>query len=223
MIRNAFKLHFVFACEGSGGRLDKKHLAIIVVISLLIITSSFVFMVLNERSTPESYEYIDGIRLSNNTIDLNVNPVVNVSYRSIIDIDIHDGYISSEGGVNWRATHKAFNENYSGEDLSIKLRDSIIKQMISDADVQGENSTILLKAIYVCYHNWTERPNMIPCYAERASLNGTEVWAIAFNSALGYGGSISHEDMWFISIPMIEDGSYLVAPLSPILCWSGSD
>ena len=88
---------------------------------------------------------------------------------------------------------------------------------------QGENSTILLKAIYVCYHNCTERPNMIPCYAERASLNGTEVWAIAFNSALGYGGSISHEDMWFISIPMIEDGSYLVAPLSPILCWSGSD
>ena len=201
--------------------MNKKTLLIVACVLLIVFILLGLYIIPTSTTPPEplEYEYRDGIRLTTDSVDIRVDPIVNLSYRDI-------PYLSSGSpgsDVNWMKNHQAFDENYSANDLSIILRDSIVRKMMTIAETNGENSTVLLKAVYVCYYNWTERPNMIPCYAERANFNGTEIWAIAFNRGIGFEGSISHEDLYFISIPQIEKDSFIESPSDAILYWFGSD
>jgi len=114
-------------------------------------------------------------------------------------------YSSDPKSVPYGETHSNFSKNYTGSDLSIELRDTIIQNMTEKAIDFGENSTILFEAIKVIYNDsWDERPTRIPCYAEKAFYNNESVWIIVFNRANSYEGGIGHFDIYFVSIPIIK-------------------
>lgn len=129
-------------------------------------------------------------------IELRCEPVVVVTGYN---------YSSDPKSVPYGEIHSYFSQNYSGSDLSIELRDVIIKNLTDKIFELGENSTILFEAIRVIYNNtWDKRPTRIPCYAEKAFFENESVWVIAFNRANSFVGGIGHFDLYFVSIPILK-------------------
>ena len=114
----------------------------------------------------------------------------------VTDID----YTSAPLAVPYTDVHQVFAENYSGADLSVDLRDDIITEMQEKAVEIGENPDVLFECIKATYPDWNERPNRIPCYAEKCVYESEQVWAIAFNRANSFEEtSLSHFDLFFVS------------------------
>jgi len=101
--------------------------------------------------------------------------------------------------VPYEEVHDKFARNYSGEDLSIKLRDEIIRNMREKAEEVGADAAILYQCIKATYSDWDERPKRIPCYAEKCIYENESIWAIAFNRANRFEGSLEHFDLFFVS------------------------
>jgi len=102
--------------------------------------------------------------------------------------------------VPYSATHENFASIYSGADLCFDLRDDVIDQMCDKAEHINEDPQILYYCIKSTYSDWNERPNRIPCYAERCRYQGQTIWAIAFNRANSFDEeSLSHFDLYFVS------------------------
>lgn len=110
------------------------------------------------------------------------------------------GYTSDPLSVPYQEVHDEFAENYSGEDLSIELRDEIIESMREKAEELEEDAEILYQCIRATYPDWNERPNRIPCYAEKCIYENESIWAIAFNRANSFDeSSLDHFDLFFVS------------------------
>ena len=63
---------------------------------------------------------------------------------------------------------------------------------------------------------------MIPCYAELAVYNDTEVWALAFNRANSFEEtSLRHFEVYFVSIPYLEANLISACNSSAVLYWWG--
>jgi hypothetical protein len=140
--------------------------------------------------------------VSNN--EKNLNKDINLLCEPIV-VASGINYSSDPKSVPYGETHSNFSKNYTGSDLSIELRDTIIQNMTEKTNDLGENSTILFEAIKVTYNDsWDERPIRIPCYAEKAVFNNESVWIIAFNRANSFEGMIGHYDIYFVSIPIIK-------------------
>ena len=136
------------------------------------------------------------IGVSGCTSAVESDPVVVVT-----DID----YTSDPASVPYEETHSEFAEKYSGADLSIGLRDEIISIMRDKAEELGENAEVLYQCIKATYTNWSERPNRIPCYAEKCIYETESVWAIAFNRANSFDEeTLGHFDLFFVSISNYE-------------------
>ncbi len=101
--------------------------------------------------------------------------------------------------VPYEEVHDKFARNYSGEDLSIELRGEIIRNMREKAEEVGEDAEILYQCIKATYSDWDERPKRIPCYAEKCIYENESIWAIAFNRANSFEGSLAHFDLFFVS------------------------
>jgi hypothetical protein len=132
-------------------------------------------------------------------------------------------YSSNPDDVPYDESHKRFKENYTGGDLSIELRDTIVQNMTERAEQLGENSSIIYEAIKVTYDNWQERPIMIPCYAEKAIYNYEPVWIIAFNRCNGFEDDIRHFDIFYVSIQTLETQWYTGCNSSSVVYWFGCD
>jgi len=114
-------------------------------------------------------------------------------------------YTSDPVSVPYEETHSEFAENYSGADLSVGLRDEIINIMRDKAEELGEDAEVLYQCIKATYTNWNERPNRIPCYAEKCRYEDEATWAIAFNRANSFDEeSLGHFDLFFVSIADYE-------------------
>ena len=159
----------------------KKQFTIIIILLIVVLLSGCVSN--NEKNLIED-------------IELKCKPVVLVTGLN---------YSSDPKSVPYGESHSNFSQNYTGNDLSIELRDVITQNIIEKAKDLGENSTILFEAIKVIYNNsWDKRPTKIPCYAEKAVYKNESVWIIAFNRANSYEGGIGHYDIYFVSVPIIE-------------------
>lgn len=102
--------------------------------------------------------------------------------------------------VPYEEIHEIFAETYTGEDLSVALRDDIIDRMCQFAEDIGEDPQTLRECISATYADWNERPNRIPCYAEKCIYLGQAIWAVAFNRANSFDeSSLSHLDLYFVS------------------------
>jgi len=109
-------------------------------------------------------------------------------------------YTADPTTVPYSDIHAVFAENYSGADLSIALRDEIIDRMEEKADLIGEEPATLYQCIRATYADWNERPNRIPCYAEKCRYENQAVWAIAFNRANSFDEtSLEHFDLYLVS------------------------
>ena len=93
-----------------------------------------------------------------------------------------------------------FSEIYSGEDLSMSLRNSIIQDMKEQADSLGEDPELLHQCIRITYEDWYARPMRVPCYAEKCNYENESIWAIAFNRANSFDEeTLGHFDVFFVS------------------------
>jgi hypothetical protein len=109
-------------------------------------------------------------------------------------------YTSNPDAVPFTQIHEVFAENYSGSDLSIALRDELISRMQEKADNINEDPTVLYQCIRATYGIWDERPNRIPCYAEKCIYEGQSTWAIAFNRVNSFDETAAeHFDLYFVS------------------------
>jgi hypothetical protein len=113
-------------------------------------------------------------------------------------------YTSDPTSVPYQNVHRNFSGNYTGSNLSQKLRNLTINSMLKQAGNLGENTTILYESIKVNYYNWDARPYMIPCYAEKAMYKNEWIWALAFNRANGFEDGLGHIDIFFVSISTIQ-------------------
>jgi len=130
------------------------------------------------------------IIVSGCTSALKCDPVVFVTDKN---------YTSDPSSVPYNEIHDKFAENYSGEDLSGELRDEIIESMREKATELGEDAEILFQCVKTTYSDWEERPKRIPCYAEKCIYENESIWAIAFNRANRFEGSLNHFDLFFVS------------------------
>ena len=71
------------------------------------------------------------------------------------------------------------------------------------AEEEGENGSIVEEAFHAVYYFW-DSVYKIPCYAELAIYNNTEIWILFFNRANGGIGPAEHFDCYFVSIPYLE-------------------
>ncbi|UCG91732.1 MAG: hypothetical protein JSV97_11765 [candidate division WOR-3 bacterium] len=111
-----------------------------------------------------------------------------------------EDYTSDPLAVPYQDTHEEFAENYSGEDLSIELRDEIIERMREKAGEIGEDPEVLYQCIKATYSDWDERPMRIPSYAEKCVYQDESIWAIAFNRANSFEeSSLEHFDLFFVA------------------------
>ena len=102
--------------------------------------------------------------------------------------------------VPYGEIHEIFAETYSGEDLSVDLRAELIDRMCQLAEEISEDPQTLRECIVATYPDWNERPNRIPCYAEKCIYLGQAIWAIAFNRANSFDETtLSHFDLYFVS------------------------
>ncbi len=125
------------------------------------------------------------------TSELECEPVVVVT-----GID----YTSDPLSVPYMDVHQVFAENYSGADLSTKLRAEMITVMREKAIQVGEDPNILYECIRATYPDWNVRPNRIPCYAEKCKYANETTWAIAFNRANSFEETtLGHFDLFFVS------------------------
>lgn len=109
-------------------------------------------------------------------------------------------YTSNPETVPFTEIHEVFAENYAGADLSIALRDELITQMQGKAEEINEDPAVLYQCIRATYSVWDERPNRIPCYAEKCMYEGQSTWAVAFNRANSFDEtSLEHFDLYFVS------------------------
>ena len=109
-------------------------------------------------------------------------------------------YTSNPETVPFTAIHEVFAENYVGEDLSIALRDELIARMQEKAANINEDPDVLYQCIRATYLEWNERPNRIPCYAEKCLYQDQSVWAIAFNRVNSFDETAAeHFDLYFVS------------------------
>lgn len=109
-------------------------------------------------------------------------------------------YTADPTTVPYADIHAAFADTYSGADLSIALRGQIIERMEEKADLLGEDPAVLYQCIRATYDDWSERPNRIPCYAERCRYQNQTTWAIAFNRANSFEEtSLGHFDLFLVS------------------------
>jgi hypothetical protein len=114
-------------------------------------------------------------------------------------------YTSDPDAVPYTDIHDEFAEHYSGADLSIELRDEMIRSIQEQAFELGENAATLYHCIKVTYTDWDERPRKIPCYAEKCIYEDTAVWAFAFNRANSFEeSSLEHFDLFFVTISTHE-------------------
>ncbi|UCD19920.1 MAG: hypothetical protein JSU64_01935 [candidate division WOR-3 bacterium] len=119
------------------------------------------------------------------------DPVVIVSNTNYTDDPL---------SVPYSNIHTEFAETYSGADLSIELRDQLIERMEEKADLLGEDPSILYQCIRITYDDWSERPNRVPCYADKCIFQNQTAWAIAFNRANSFEEtSLEHFDLFFVS------------------------
>ena len=133
-------------------------------------------------------------------------------------------YTSFENPVPYEEIHRKIAENYSGNNLSIELRDLYVQHILNKADDFEENSTILFEAIKLAYYDWDERPNKIPCYVEKAVYKNESVWVIAFNRANGFDeGSLGHYELYFVSISTIETQYQTGCNSTAFLYWEECD
>lgn len=125
------------------------------------------------------------------TSDLECDPVVIITNAD---------YTSNPETVPFTEIHEVFAENYTGADLSIELRDQLITRMQEKAIDIGEDPGVLYQCIRATYSIWDERPNRIPCYAEKCIFQDQTVWAIAFNRVNNFDETAAeHFDLYFVS------------------------
>jgi len=114
-------------------------------------------------------------------------------------------YVDDPTSLPWRDAHEKISNAYSGSDLSIELRDSLIDKMKNQAEELGEDPEVLFEVIKTIYNeSWDEEPMMIPSYAERCYFDEEEVWAVVFNRANVPDGCLSHYNGYFVSIERLE-------------------
>jgi hypothetical protein len=113
----------------------------------------------------------------------------------VTDID----YTSDPLSVPYTDVHQVFAENYTGSDLSSELRAEIIEIMREKAIGVDQDPDRLYECITATYPDWNTRPNRIPCYAEKCVYTNESIWAIAFNRANSFDGSLAHFDLFFVS------------------------
>lgn len=107
--------------------------------------------------------------------------------------------------VPFQDIHEIFAETYSGEDLSVDLRTELIDRMCQLAEDISEDPQTLRECIVATYPEWNERPDRIPCYAEKCIYLGQAIWAIAFNRANSFDETtLSHFDLYFVSFSSHE-------------------
>jgi hypothetical protein len=154
----------------------------------------------------------------------NNNQIANV-YLKCEPIVVISGtnYSSAQNYVPYEEIHKKIAENYSGKNLSLELRNLFIQNILNKTNELGENSTILFEAIKITYYNWSERPNKVPCYAEKAFYNNESVWVLAFNRANGFDDGLGHYELYFISIPTITIQYQTGCNSTAIVYWEECD
>ena len=109
-------------------------------------------------------------------------------------------YLGQEYDLPYNDIHDEFSTAYSGADLCVGLRNDLIEVMVNKADSLGEDPDILYEGIKATYEDWTERPDRIPCYAEKCLYDNEPVWAIAFNRANGFESeTLEHIDFFYMS------------------------
>jgi len=128
-------------------------------------------------------------------IDLRVEPEVKVT-----GID----YTDEPTSIPYQDVHDLFSEAYTGEDLSVELRDALVERMKEKVSDLGEDEEIFGYCIDELYDDMSARPNRIPTYAEKCTFKGEDSWAIAFNRCNGFEDGIGHFDLYYLSIETIE-------------------
>ncbi|MGA1847982.1 MAG: hypothetical protein ACMUHB_01455 [Thermoplasmatota archaeon] len=128
-------------------------------------------------------------------IDLRIEPVVKVT-----GIDYSDDPMA----ISYMDVHDQFSEAYTGEDLSVALRDALVERMKVLVSSLGEDEEIFGYCMNEIYEDMTARPNRIPTYAEKCIFKGEDSWAIAFNRCNGWEDGIGHFDLYYLSIGSIE-------------------
>lgn len=73
-------------------------------------------------------------------------------------------YVGQEYGLPYGEIHGEFAVTYSGEDLSVSLRNDMLEVMENKADSLGEDPDILYECVKATYEDWSARPDRIPCY-----------------------------------------------------------
>ena len=109
-------------------------------------------------------------------------------------------YVGQEYDLPYGEIHDEFAVTYSGADLSVSLRNDLIEVMENKADSLGEDPDVLYECVKATYEDWSERPDRIPCYAEKCLYDNEPVWAIAFNRANGFESqTLEHIDFFYMS------------------------
>lgn len=125
-----------------------------------------------------------------------IEPVVVIS-----NID----YIGQEYDLPYQDIHGGFAVTYSGVDLSVGLRNDLLEIMENKADSLGEDLDVLHECVRATYEDWSERPDRIPCYAEKYPYNCEPVWAIAFKRANGFESqTVEHINFFYMSCSNYE-------------------
>lgn len=189
--------------------MEYRKIILVSAVCFIIVASVLYYFNFNESVKTEDKKGIletnEEIPLSDGTVELPVHPQVVISHEEL-DHDL----------VNLTHTEvwQAFSTNYTMEDCTIEFRDTIIKEMMAQAEEQEEDPDILLACIYATYQNWSSQPRAVPSYAERGSYMGCEVWGIAFNRANGPDEYLHHTDIYYVNIEEIQSAN-------SISCYSG--
>jgi len=129
-------------------------------------------------------------------------------FRSEADPEVvvsEEDYAENPTSLPFQEAHGEIADAYSGNDLSIELRDELIEKMKTQAEELGEDPEVLFEAIKTIYNeSWERKPGMIPSYAEKCYYDVEAVWAIVFNRANVPDGDLGHYNGYFVSIERLE-------------------
>lgn len=134
-------------------------------------------------------------------ISLKVRPEVRTSENNYNETSINDFFSTPI----W----KSFKENYTTANYSDNLVDVVIDDMKNQAEDFGLDAEKLEDCIYATgaydYLPGEYSLPMLPCLAEKAKFNNTDVWIIVFNRANGWEEeNLSHIDIFVIDINTLE-------------------
>jgi len=99
---------------------------------------------------------------------------------------------------------ESFKENYTTVNYSDNLVNAIICDMRNQAEDLGLDAEKLEDCIYATGVYDYDIP-MLPCLAEKAKFNNTDVWIIVFNRANSWEeNNLGHIDIFVIDINTLE-------------------